>query len=147
MKVIHEIAGYTAMGEPVFYFKVVNASGAWVGFTNWGARWIEAGVPDSEGRLTDVITGYDNPMEYLSDTYYMGATVGRFANRIANASFLIDGLTYRLETNDGRHTNHGGYSGFHQRLWKWEKLADGICFMLASPDGDGGYPGNLEVTV
>ena len=61
MKVIHEIAGYTAMGEPVFYFKVVNASGAWVGFTNWGARWIEAGVPDSEGRLTDVITGYDNP--------------------------------------------------------------------------------------
>ena len=64
MKVIHEIAGYTAMGEPVFYFKVVNASGAWVGFTNWGARWIEAGVPDSEGRLTDVITGYDNPMEY-----------------------------------------------------------------------------------
>ena len=123
MKVIHEIAGYTAMGEPVFYFKVVNASGAWVGFTNWGARWIEAGVPDSEGRLTDVITGYDNPMEYLSDTYYMGATVGRFANRIANASFLIDGLTYRLETNDGRHTNHGGYSGFHQRLWKWEKLA------------------------
>ena len=77
----------------------------------------------------------------------MGATVGRFANRIANASFLIDGLTYRLETNDGRHTNHGGYSGFHQRLWKWEKLADGICFMLASPDGDGGYPGNLEVTV
>ena len=102
MKVIHEIAGYTAMGEPVFYFKVVNASGAWVGFTNWGARWIEAGVPDSEGRLTDVITGYDNPMEYLSDTYYMGATVGRFANRIANASFLIDGLTYRLETNDRR---------------------------------------------
>mgnify|MGYP003184780905 CR=1 FL=1 len=55
MKVIHEIAGYTAMGEPVFYFKVVNASGAWVGFTNWGARWIEAGVPDGEGRLTDVI--------------------------------------------------------------------------------------------
>ena len=147
MKVIHEIAGYTAMGEPVFYFKVVNASGAWVGFTNWGARWIEAGVPDGEGRLTDVIAGYDNPMEYLSDTYYLGATVGRFANRIANASFLIDGLTYRLETNDGRHTNHGGYSGFHQRLWKWEKLADGICFMLASPDGDGGYPGNLEVTV
>lgn len=147
MKVTHQIAGYTAAGDPLFYFRVVNAAGACVGFTNFGARWITAEVPDAEGRLADVIVGYDSPEEYLSDTYYMGAVIGRFANRIANASLVIDDVAYRLEANDGRNTNHGGDSGFHQKLWQWEELTDGVRFMLVSPDGEGGYPGNLVVAV
>ncbi len=147
MKITHEVAGYTVAGEPVFCFKVINTSGAYVEFTNWGARWITAMVPDAKGRLANVIVGYDTPAEYLSDTYYMGATVGRFANRIANASFIIEDTVYRLEANDGHNTNHGGISGFHQKLWEWEELADGIRFLLTSPDGEGGYPGNLTVRV
>ena len=100
MKVTHEIAAYTATGEPVFLFKVVNGTGAYVEFTNWGARWITAAVPDTNGYLTNVIVGYDTLEEYLSDTYYMGATIGRFANRIANASFVIDDITCLLYTSD-----------------------------------------------
>lgn len=147
MKVTHEIAAYTATGEPVFLFKVVNGTGAYVEFTNWGARWITAAVPDINGYLTNVIVGYDTLEEYLSDTYYMGATIGRFANRIANASFVIDDITYQLETNDGCNTNHGGTTGFDQKLWQWEELRNGVRFILTSPDGEGGYPGNLDVVV
>ena len=147
MKVTHEIAAYTATGEPVFLFKVVNGAGAYVEFTNWGARWITAAVPDTNGHLTNVIVGYDTLEEYLSDTYYMGATIGRFANRIANASFVIDDITYQLETNDGCNTNHGGTTGFDQKLWQWEELPNGVRFILTSPDGEGGYPGNLDVVV
>lgn len=147
MKVTHEIAAYTATGEPVFLFKVVNGTGAYVEFTNWGARWITAAVPDTNGHLTNVIVGYDTLEEYLSDTYYMGATIGRFANRIANASFVIDDITYQLETNDGCNTNHGGTTGFDQKLWQWEELPNGVRFILTSPDGEGGYPGNLDVVV
>lgn len=147
MKITHAIAGHTAAGEPVFYFRITNSSGAYVGFTNWGARWIEASVPDSNRQHTNVIAGYDNPEDYLHDPYYMGATIGRFANRIANASFMMDGKEYRLEANDNGNTNHGGTSGFHQKLWQWEKLTDGIRFTLTSPDGEGGYPGHLNVSV
>lgn len=147
MNITHTIAGHTATGEPVFYFKITNGSGASVGFTNWGARWIDASVPDINGQLTNVIAGHDTPEAYLHDTYYMGATIGRFANRIANASFIIDGKEYQLEANDNGNTNHGGVSGFHQKLWQWEKLTDGVRFTLTSPDGEGGFPGNLHVRV
>jgi aldose 1-epimerase len=104
-------------------------------------------VPDKHGRLANVMAGYDDINSYLTDTYYMGAIIGRYANRIAGASFTIDGTTYRLEPNDGRNSNHGGYSGFHQKLWQWEELPDGIRFFLTSPDGEGGYPGSLQVNV
>lgn len=147
MNITHKIVARTSADEPVYYFKITNESGAYVGFTNWGARWIEAVVPDSKGRQTNVITGYNKPEDYLLDPYYMGATIGRFANRIANASFRIDETIYRLEANDGKNSNHGGNSGFHRKLWQWKVLADGIRFMLTSEDGEGGYPGNLNVAV
>ncbi|WP_455584259.1 aldose epimerase family protein [Bacteroides sp.] len=147
MEVIHQIATYTRAGEPVYRFRVVNRSGAYVELTNWGARWITAMVPDAEGQRVNVLRGYDNLDGYLSDTYYMGAIIGRFANRIAGASFFMDGVTYHLEANDNLHTNHGGFSGFHQKLWQWEKLPDGVRFTLISPDGEGGYPGTVRVSV
>lgn len=134
-------------GEPVRLFTITNRSGAYVQLTNWGARWVAAMVPDLHGQLANVLVGYDDIGSYLTDTYYMGATVGRYANRIADASFVIDGVTYRLKPNDGRHSNHGGYPGFHQKCWQWEELPDGIRFLLTSPDGEGGYPGNLQVSV
>lgn len=146
MKVTHNIEAFTQMGEPVLKFTVENSCGAIVEFTNLGARWITAVVPDINGIFANVLVGPENFSDYLSDNYYMGATIGRFANRIANASFTINGETYLLETNDGQNTNHGGYSGFHCRVWLWEELPDGVRFRLESPDGEGGYPGNVRIT-
>lgn len=147
MKVTHQIETYTSAGDPVLRFRVMNRSGAYMEFSNWGARWISAFVPDARGTLGNVLVGYRDLAGYLTDTYYMGAVIGRFANRISNASFVIAGKTYSLEANDGKNTNHGGPSGFHAHLWEWEELSDGIRFSLYSPDGEGGYPGNVSVSV
>lgn len=147
MEVTYQQEAHTLQQAPVYRFRITNSSGAYVELTNWGARWITAMLPDKDGKLCNVIQGYDKLDDYLTDTYYMGAIIGRFANRISGASFAIDGISYRLEANDGRNTNHGGNSGFHQKPWQWELLPDGVRFMLHSPDGEGGYPGNLRVMV
>lgn len=147
MKITYHIDTYTVSGEPVYRFRVTNESGAYVELTNWGARWITSMVPDLEGRLANVLVGYPSLDEYLSDTYYIGAIIGRFANRISKAEFAIDGTDFRLEANDGCNVNHGGRNGFHNKLWKWEELPDGIRFELTSPDGEGGFPGTLRVAV
>lgn len=94
MKIIHKIETYTSDGKPVLRFTVMNSSGAYMEFTNWGARWITASVPDVQGALANILIGYDTLSDYLKDSYYMGATVGRFANRIADASFTIDRKTF-----------------------------------------------------
>lgn len=147
MKVTYKIETYTQAKEPVLKFTVENSCGATVEFTNWGARWITATVPGRNGVLSNILVGPAEFAAYLNDVYYIGATVGRFANRIANASFTIQEKIYCLEANDGQNSNHGGYSGFHQKLWQWEILPDGVCFQLNSPDGEGGYPGNVQVAV
>lgn len=147
MNITHQIETYTQQQEPVYCFRITNTSGAYIELTNWGARWIAAAIPDANCQLTNVIQGYDTLDGYLTDSYYMGAIIGRFANRIRNASFSIDGNPYQLEANDGRNTNHGGTSGFHQQLWQWELLSDGVRFSILSPDGEGGYPGNLDIKV
>ena len=82
MKITHKIETYTSDGEPVLRFTVMNSSGVYMEFTNWGARWITASVPDVQGALDNVLIGYDSLAGYLEDSYYMGATIGRFANRI-----------------------------------------------------------------
>lgn len=145
MKVAHKIEAYTPDGVPLLRFTVMNSSGSYMEFTNWGARWITASVPDIQGVSDNVLIGYDTLSGYLEDSYYMGATIGRFANRIAGASFTIDGKTFRLEANDGDNSNHGGSLGFHNKVWKWEELPDGIRFSLYSSDGEGGFPGNIYV--
>lgn len=135
-------------GQPdIYLFRLTNETGAYVELTNWGARWVSAFVPDTDGLLANVLAGYDRVEDLLADPHYMGATVGRFANRIARAQFTINGVDYPLEANDGMNTNHGGFSGFHRKTWQWEKLPEGIRFSLFSPDGEGGYPANVQVTV
>lgn len=147
MKIAYNVEAYTPSGEPVYRIRLTNESGAFVEVTNWGARWITSMVPDANGRLANVLAGYDCIEEYLSDSYYMGAIVGRFANRIANARFTIHGETFHLEANDGHHTNHGGFSGFHNKLWEWQEIDGGVRLELTSPDGEGGYPGTIRVKV
>ncbi len=147
MRIEQNILTYTSSGEPILLFRLVNSTEASVELTNWGARWIGAYVPDKNGTLANVIAGPNNPEEYLTDDYYMGAIIGRYANRIAQASIVIEGKKYRLEKNDGQNSNHGGWSGFHHKVWGWEMINDGVRFILISPEGEGGYPGNISVAV
>ncbi len=105
-------------------------------------------VPDRNGVPTDVCLGYDSPEDYLNHGAYMGATVGRCANRIGNARFRLGGRQYTLSANDGKNHLHGGADGFSKKLWSFSPLSDSaVRFSLFSPAGDEGYPGNLSVEV
>lgn len=137
----------TLSAETIYHFRLTNATGASIELTNLGATWVSAYMPNSRGILENILLGYDNAEDYIKDSFYMGATIGRFANRIDQASFSIEGNTYLLEKNDGENTNHGGLSGFSKKIWQWEEMDSGIRFMLHSPDMEGGYPGNVDIEV
>jgi len=147
MKTARRNFGYLPDGREVVLFRLTNKSGAFVEFTNFGATWVSASVPDSKGQFDDVVLGYPTLEGYLSDTHYLGSTIGRFSNRIGSARFSIGEKEYELEANDGRNSNHGGYSGFNKKLWNFTLFDSGVCFSLFSPDGEGGYPGNLSTEV
>ncbi|MEE4111138.1 MAG: aldose epimerase family protein [Halieaceae bacterium] len=125
-----------------------NAHGDRITVLNFGARLtrIQLQLP---GGARDVILGYENRAAYLSDPYFMGATVGRTCNRIAGASFNLDGIDYPLDANEGLNHLHGGAGGFHNRLWSIDASApeDTVRFTLYSADGDQGYPGAVEASV
>ena len=142
-----EIKVEKAFGQAVDKFTVTNKLGYSVAFINYGANWISAKVPDRDGVIGDTVLGYRNMAGYLSDTCYIGATVGRFANRIENAEFSIDGNRYKIETKGQQHSLHGGAEGFSQRIWDSKVEDDGVTFTLVSPDGDQGFPGELRVSV
>jgi len=134
-------------GQEIFLFRMENASGAYVELTNFGATLVSCVVPDQHGKLTSVVLGFDSLSGYVNDTCYIGSTVGRFANRIGNARFKLDGVEFKLDQNDGHNSNHGGYKGFHKKVFTFATGTDYITFGLVSPDKEGGFPGNLEVFV
>lgn len=138
--------GDTASG-PVYLFRLTNSGGAFIEVTNYGATLVSAHVPDRHGKPANVVLGYDCLHGYLTDPNYMGATIGRFANRIANAAFTLDGKHYQLEANDGPNTNHGGPNGFHRQTFRHETGENSITFHYTSPDGEGGFPGTLQLAV
>lgn len=133
--------------KAVYCFKLVNAAGAYVEVTNYGATLVSVYVPDRKGALENVILGFSSLNGYVNDTCYIGSTVGRVANRIGQASFRLDGQTFMLEQNDYPHTNHGGAAGFNARVFDHRIEGDVLILSLKSPDGDGGYPGALELEV
>lgn len=113
-----------------------------------GAAISAVRVPDRDGREEDVVLGFDSPQGYLSgDNPHFGATVGRVANRLANAAFTLDSKEYRLYANEGKNTLHGGLRGWHQALWSASPHPDGVTFTLHSPDGDEGFPGAVTAQV
>jgi len=141
--------GHDSHGEEVFLIRITNGKGDLVVLSNYGARVVSIVVPDSLGICHDVVLGYYNFSDYVAGHEYFGATVGRYANRIANAKFSLDGVIYSLDKNcDGNHL-HGGYSGFSHRTWQIVETAEpnSVSFQLQSPDGEGGFPGNLSTTV
>lgn len=105
-------------------------------------------VPDKAGNPVDVVLGFDTLEAYMTQGGYLGATVGRFANRIANGRFTLNGQTYHLGTTFGKHHLHGGKVGFSHRVWKIAKTGEhSVTLELFSPHGEEGYPGNLQCTV
>jgi aldose 1-epimerase len=104
-------------------------------------------VPDRSGRRANVVLGFETPEEYAANPRYLGAIVGRYANRIAKAQFTLDGRTYRLAANNGANHLHGGVTGFDKRVWRAAGGAASLELRYSSPDGEEGYPGNLDVRV
>jgi aldose 1-epimerase len=148
-----EVSPYGKMpdGAAVSLYTLTNDKGMRVKLTSYGAITVSVEVPDKAGKLTDVTLGYDTLDGWLKSTSYFGATVGRYANRIAKGKFTLDGQTYTLATNNGENALHGGIKGFDKVVWDAEpvKAADsvGVKFTYTSKDGEEGYPGNLKVTV
>ncbi len=115
--------------------------------TNYGGIIVSLRTPDRNGKLDDVVLGYDSLDKYIAKTAYFGAIIGRYANRIAHGSFPLDGKTYTLPKNDGENTLHGGIIGFDKVVWKAHEIKNGIELTYVSKDGDQGFPGTLTTTV
>ena len=114
----------------------------------YGATLQSLLVPDRDGRLRDVVLGYETLEAYRQHDGYLGATVGRCANRIAGAQITLSGTRYPLTANEGANQLHGGPHGLHQKMWEIAHLSkDKVTLRTVSPDGEDGYPGRLEVTV
>ncbi|MFM0738846.1 galactose mutarotase [Paraburkholderia xenovorans] len=134
-------------GDPVRLFMLRNAHGMKVAISDLGATLVSWHAPDRAGRLGDVLLGHDTPAEYVAATTYMGALVGRWANRIADARFTLDGIDYTLDRNEGKNLLHGGTVGFHRALWDASEDNGALVMRLESPEGDAGFPGNVTTQV
>lgn len=138
-------------GKEVKIYSLTNANGLTAKITDYGAKLVSLMVPDKNGKLAEVILGYDSLSQYLKGDPYFGSTVGRYANRIAKGKFTLNGKEYQLALNNGANHLHGGPGGCHSVLWKSEiidKMGNpAVKFSYSSPDGEEGYPGNLEVAV
>lgn len=139
--------GTLSDGTPVTCYRLSAPSGAYVDILDYGATVQSLVVPDRNGTLTDVILGYPTAAGYETGTFYFGATVGRHANRIGGGQFTLNGKAYTLECNSSPNHSHGGFHGFHQRMFTPELHGDALDMHLCSPDGDQGYPGTLQLTV
>lgn len=139
--------GALSDGRPAQLFTLDNGL-LTLSVTDYGATAVRLTVPDRGGAPTDVLLGYDSAAAYERDDKYLGATVGRCANRIGGAAFTLGGKRYALTANDGANHLHGGRAGFHAKLWTTAALSDSaVAFTLRSPDGDEGYPANLDARV
>ena len=147
---IRSVFGTLPDGREIEAVTLASQSAMQVRIITLGAIVQSIRVPDAHGRLADVVLGFDTPQEYEDHGGFFGATVGRYANRIANARFSLDGRSYALDANDHGNSLHGGKAGFDKVVWRLESVGTGTpataVFSYHSPDGEGGYPGTLEVS-
>jgi aldose 1-epimerase len=146
-EITQKLWGQTNTGETLYLFRLENDEGSYVEITNYGAAIVSVVVPDNSGHQGNVVVGFPEAQGYINDHCYIGSTIGRYANRISNAGFHLDGKVYHLEANDGAHTNHGGNSGYNSRVFEHKIINSNLVLSLLSPDGDAGFPGNLELMV
>ncbi len=147
--------GKTADGAPVEVFTLTNKHGIKLRAMSYGAIVLSLETPDRDGKSADIVLGYNSLGEYVKDTPYFGAVVGRYGNRIANGKFSLDGKDYTLATNNDpggiKCSLHGGLKGFDKVVWRGEALtkdgAQGVKFSYTSKDGEEGYPGTLNLSV
>ena len=145
MEIEQSVWGFTPEGEAIILYTMRNSVGATVQLSNLGASVISVCVPDRNGVLADVVLGYKEWSSYLNDGPYLGKCVGRFANRIRESRFTLDGKEYRLTRNDGPNQLHGGPGGFANKIWASRVETDRVVFSIVSPDGDQGYPAEVGV--
>ncbi len=148
--VVLSVFGETG-GAAIHVYILENAHGLSVRLLDYGATIQSILVPDRNGQVADVLLGYSALERYVEDRSYFGSTVGRYAGRIGNGQFALDGMVYALPTNDGGHTLHGGLNGFNQKRWDTAIETTGSFptarMTYSSPNGEEGFPGNLTVTV
>lgn len=132
-------------------YTLTNSQGLELRAMNYGGIILSLRVPDRNGTLEDIVLGYDSLAEYVEESPYFGAIIGRYGNRIDDGEFELDGKTYTLATNNGPNHLHGGTKGFDKRYWEGESFVDdhgvGIIFSYTSPYGEEGYPGTLDAEV
>lgn len=143
--------GILPCGREAHVFTLANQNGIRAQVSDFGALLLSVISPDRNGHPAEITIGRDNLEDWLADTAYLGATVGRFGNRIANGKFTLDGKEYNLATNNAPadipcHL-HGGTTGFNKVLWNHEIIGNSVRFTYFSRDGEEGYPGNLTATV
>jgi aldose 1-epimerase len=143
--------GKTEDGKEAHLYTLTNKQGVEVSITDFGGTVVSLRVPDRNGKLSDVVLGYDAPKDYELGKAYFGGTIGRYGNRIAHGQFTLDGNQYTLAKNDGANHLHGGIRGFNKVLWTAAdastKDAASLRLTYLSKDGEEGYPGNLSVEV
>jgi aldose 1-epimerase len=144
---VHLEAKQTADSDAQFDLK--NAKGMEVRLAAYGARITSIKVPDRNGHFADVVLGFDTVEPYRSSPKkpYLGVTLGRYAGRIANGLFTLDGVEHVLAKNNGPNHNHGGGTGFDKVVWDAKQTGNSVEFHRTSPNGEEGYPGNLDVCV
>lgn len=138
-----------AKGNRLDFITIGQKDGMHAVLSNYGAHLVSLFVPGKDGKQVDVCLGYDDIASYQNNRGYLGATVGRYCNRIGGAAFPLNGNQYPLFPNDGANTLHGGKEGFDKKTWTYEAAQDGrsVAFSYLSPDGEEGFPGNLTVKV
>jgi aldose 1-epimerase len=143
--------GKTEEGQQVEQYTLRNANGVEIDIVTWGATVRRIVVPDRSGKAADIALGFDTIDNYLKPHPFFGSTVGRYGNRIAKGRFTLNGVEYKLATNNEPNHLHGGVRGFDRRLWKARPMSgpDGPSVVLTyvSPDGEEGYPGTLTAVV
>ena len=138
-------------GKQIDIYTLTNQSGAKVKIINYGAIVVSLMMPDRDGNLADIVSGYDSLSGYVNDKSFFGAIVGRYGNRIDKGKFKLDGKDYQLTINDGRNHLHGGIKGFNKVVWNAEPVDSSaepsLKLTYISKDGEEGYPGTVTVTV
>ncbi|MEG1543730.1 MAG: aldose epimerase family protein [Tannerellaceae bacterium] len=138
----------TVEGKETALYILKNKNGAEACITNYGGRLVSVMVPDREGKMTDVVLGYDKIADYLASDGNFGALIGRYGNRIAQGKFTLDSVEYELPHNDNGHCLHGGPAGYHAQMWDAKQLNDQTLELTyLSKDGEAGFPGNLNIKV
>lgn len=140
--------GTTSLGEEATLYTLENQNKMVVTLSDFGATLVQVLVPDKEGKIRDVVLGYEDVTGYEKGEAFFGATVGRVANRIAKGEFKLNGVNYHLTTNDNGNNLHSGLNYYNKRMWQvLRKSKEEITFELISPSGDQGYPGEATIRV